>query len=53
MAKLSGTCATKKLVKHWQEILPIIRLADIEIYITADTDNRSDVYVYQTSTNIW
>ena len=34
---------------HWYEILPIIRLADIEVHIIADTDNRSDVDIYQNS----
>ena len=31
----------------------IIQLADIEIHIIADTNNRSDVYIYQNSTCIW
>ena len=38
---------------HWYEILLIIRLADIEINIIADTDNRSDVDIYQNSTCTW
>ena len=38
---------------HRYEILPIIRLADIEIYTLANTDNRSNVYIYQNSTCIW
>ena len=41
------------LVMHQYEILPIIRLADIEIHIIADTDNRSNVYIYQSSTCFW
>jgi len=35
---------------HRYEILPIIRLADIEIHIIADIDSRSDVYFCQNST---
>ena len=31
---------------HQQEILPIVRLTDIEIHITANTDNWSGVYLY-------
>ena len=31
---------------HQYEILPIIQLADIKIHIIADTDHRSDVYIY-------
>jgi len=38
---------------HRYEILPIIRLTDIEIYIKTDTDNQSDVCIYQNSTCIW
>jgi len=38
---------------HRYEILPIIQLADIEIHKIADTDNRSDVYIYQNLTCIW
>jgi len=38
---------------HRYEILLIIQLADIEIHIIADTNNRSDVYIYQNSTFIW
>jgi len=41
------------VVMHRYEILLIIRLADIEIHIIADTDNRSNVYINQNSTYIW
>jgi len=41
------------VVMHWYEILPIIWLADVEIHIIANTDNQSDVYIYQNSTFIW
>ena len=30
---------------HWQEILPIIWLANTEIHIIADTDNWFDVWI--------
>jgi len=37
---------------HWYGILLIIWLADIKIHIIADTDNWSDMYIYQNSTCI-
>jgi len=40
------------LVMHRYDILPIIQLADIKIHIIADTDNWSDMYIYQNSTCI-
>jgi len=38
---------------HRYEILPIIRLADIESHIIANSDNRSDVYIFQNFRCIW
>jgi len=38
---------------HRYEILLIIWLADIEVHIIVDTNNRSDVDIYQNSTCIW
>jgi len=38
---------------HRYEILLIIQLGDIEIHIIADTDNWSDVDIYQNSTCVW
>jgi len=40
------------LVMHRYDILPIIWLANIKIHITANTDNRSNIYIYQNSTRI-
>jgi len=37
---------------HRYDILPIIRLADVKIHIVVDTDNQSNMYVYQNSTCI-
>jgi len=37
---------------HRYDILPIIRLTDIKIHIIANTNNWSDMYIYQNSTCI-